>query len=75
MQRAPSSTPSSSTSCRGTGTLSLPEGMAMRLPAGQRWSADVHYINTTEQTVLVNNAFNLGLIPANEVTRWISSRA
>ena len=52
---------------------SLPEGMAMRLPAGQRWSADVHYINTTEQTVLVNNAFNLGLIPANEVTRWISS--
>jgi len=53
--------------------LSLPEGMAMRLPAGQRWSADVHYINTTDQTVLVNNAFNLGLVPASEVTRWISS--
>lgn len=53
--------------------LSLPEGMAMRLPAGQRWSADLHYINTTAQPVLVNNAFNLGLVPAEQVDRWVSS--
>jgi hypothetical protein len=58
----------------GTGsTIVLPEGMAFRFPAGQRWSADVHYINPTDQTVLVDNAFNLGLVPAGEVETWIGS--
>lgn len=54
-------------------TVVLPEGMAFRFPAGQRWSADVHYINPTDQTVLADNAFNLGLVPADEVETWIGS--
>lgn len=54
-------------------TIILPEGMAFRFPSGQLWSADVHYVNPTDQTVLVNNAFNIGLIPADEVDTWVGS--
>jgi hypothetical protein len=52
--------------------LSLPEGFAFRLAQGTQFSADVHYINTTDKTLLVNDAFNLGLIPAEEVETWLS---
>ncbi len=53
--------------------LALPDGLAMRLPAGQRYSADLHYVNTTDKRLLVNSAFNLGLVPADQVERWMSS--
>ena len=58
---------------QGTGDwLALPDGYAFRLADGTKLSADVHYINTTDKTLLVNNAFNLGLVPADEVTAWLS---
>lgn len=59
---------------KGTGNqLSLPEGVAIKLSSGQIWSADVHFINPTDTPILVNAAFNLGLIPAEEVTQWVGS--
>jgi len=59
---------------KGTGNqLNLPDGVAVKLSSGQIWSADVHFINPTDTPILVNAAFNLGLIPAEEVTRWVGS--
>jgi len=59
---------------RGDGSwLVLPDGVAMQLRHGQRWSADVHYVNPTDQAVLVNNAFNLQTVPADTVTEWAGS--
>ncbi len=49
------------------GLVDLPEGIAFRLEAGQRWQADLHYVNTSTEPVLVNNVFDLGLIPIEEV--------
>lgn len=60
----------------GTGdgsTVVLPEGMAIPFPSGQEWSADVHYVNATSQTVLLNNAWNLVTVPAADVTEWVGS--
>ncbi len=45
----------------------LPEGVAFRLEEGQRWQADLHYVNTSTEPVMVNNVFDLGLIPMEEV--------
>jgi hypothetical protein len=54
-------------------TLNLPEGAAVKLTEGQRWSADVHFINTTDRPILANVAFNLGLVPEEEVQNWVGS--
>ena len=54
-------------------TLNLPEGFAVKLPSGQRWSADVHFINPTPTPLRVNVAFNLALIPLEEVQYWVGS--
>ncbi len=53
--------------------LNLPEGVAMRLKGGQKWVLDIHYINTTEKTLLVNNGVNLAYIDEDEVESWASS--
>lgn len=53
--------------------LNMPPGMAIKLTRGQLWSADVHFINTTDKLLKVNVAFNLELIPSDEVTNWVSS--
>lgn len=45
----------------------LPDGVAFRLEEGQRWQADLHYVNTSTEPVLVNNVFDLGLVPIDEV--------
>jgi len=53
--------------------ISVPEGYAFAFPRGQRWYADLHYINTSEKPLIVNTAFNLGVVPAEEVHTWIST--
>jgi len=59
---------------RGDGSIiTMPPSMAFRLVSGQKYSADIHYINPTDQTVLINSAFNLGLVPAEDVQDWVSS--
>lgn len=61
-------------SAEGDGNrLQLPEGTAIRLPPNQKWSADVHFINTTDKLLKVNVAFNMDLVEADEVEQWISS--
>jgi len=53
--------------------LPLPEGVAIKLEEGQRWVIEAHYINPTPDILLVNTAFNFGVMPADEVQVWASS--
>lgn len=53
--------------------LDLPPGVAMKLKAGQKWVLDIHHINPTDKTLLVNNGVNIDFIPEDEVTAWAGS--
>ncbi|MFN7146451.1 MAG: hypothetical protein ACK4YP_21940, partial [Myxococcota bacterium] len=53
--------------------LNLPDGMAMKLREGQRWVLDMHFVNPTDKTLIVNGGVNLDYIPAEEVTAWASA--
>lgn len=48
----------------------LPEGIAFRMPSGQRLGIDFHFFNVFDQPVRTNAAFNLELVPADEVEAW-----
>jgi hypothetical protein len=53
--------------------LALPEGYAVKLESGTRWVIDTHFINPTDEIVLVNDTMNFGLIPPDQVTDWIAA--
>jgi hypothetical protein len=53
--------------------LNLPDGIAMKLEGGQRWVMDMHYINPTDQTLVVQNGVNIGVLPVEEVEDWAGS--
>lgn len=57
----------------GGNWLNLPDGIAMKLEEGQRWVLDMHYINTSAQTIRVNNGVNIDYIETEEVDAWASS--
>ena len=50
--------------------LDLPEGVAMKLRENQKWVLDMHYINPTGCTLLVQNGVNIGVLPADDVVHW-----
>jgi len=50
--------------------LEMPNGIAMKLKKDQKWVLDMHYINPTGCTLLVQNGINLGLLPSEEVEHW-----
>lgn len=53
--------------------LRMPEGIAVQLRSGQRWVMDMHFLNTTADTIRVNNAINIGVMPWDEVEQWAAS--
>ena len=53
--------------------LQLPEGVAITLNSGQRWLIEAHFVNPTAETLLVNVAFNVGVVPEDEVETWAAS--
>jgi len=53
--------------------LDLPDGVAMKLRNNQKWVLDMHYINPTGCTLLVQNAVNIGTVAAESVEQWASS--
>jgi hypothetical protein len=55
------------------GWINLPEGIAFKLSTGQRWVADVHYINTSPDTICVNTAFYLDVVPESEVESYAAA--
>lgn len=48
----------------------LPEGMAVKLNAGERFVIQSHHINTTDQPILVNDAVFLQTAPTDTVETW-----
>ena len=50
--------------------LNLPDGIAMKLREGQKWVLEMHYVNSTEKTLIVNNAVNLGVLPEEEIVAY-----
>lgn len=56
-----------------TGNQMLPDGMALWMPQGLRWVVQSHYINTTAQTLRVNDAVFLSYVAEEEVENWASS--
>lgn len=53
--------------------LHLPEGIGMKLRSGQRWVLDMHYVNTTDRPILVNNGVNLDFMAEDEVSQWAAA--
>lgn len=51
----------------------LPEGFAYKLSQGQRWAADVHYINLTDEPICINVAWDLDLVDADEVETFVGA--
>ena len=55
------------------GWINLPDGIAFKLSSGQRWVADVHYVNTSPDTICMNTAYYLDLIPQAEVDSYAAA--
>jgi len=55
------------------GWINLPEGVAFKLSSGQRWVADVHYVNTSPDTICMNTSYTLDLIPEAEVDSYAAA--
>ena len=53
--------------------LNFPEGIAMRLEEEKQYVIDMHYINTSDKILVVQNGANLGLMPDDEVDFYAGS--
>ena len=53
----------------------LPDGVAFHFGTGLRWVIDSHYINTTDDEICVENAFEFHTIPEEEVEQFASAYA
>ena len=51
----------------GTDWVGLPEGVGFKFGQGQRWVTDVHYVNTSPDRLCVNTAFELDLVPEEDL--------
>lgn len=56
-----------------TNEFDIPGGMAARLGEGQRVLIQSHYVNTSADAILVQDAVNVGLIPEDEVETWTAA--
>jgi len=54
----------------GEDWIDLPEGIGFKFDTGQRWVTDVHYVNTSDEKICVNTAFELELIPEEELVGY-----
>jgi hypothetical protein len=50
--------------------LSFPDGMAVQLESGQRYILQSHYLNTSQDTLHVQDAVVLTTIPEDQVQTW-----
>ena len=53
--------------------LNFPDGIAMRMEAQKKYIIDMHYINTTDKTLVVQNGANLGLVAEENVDYFAGS--
>ena len=57
----------------GHGRMHLPDGVAIALNDGQRWALQTHYVNSTDDTLLVQDAVLIDTIPAAEIVETAST--
>jgi len=50
----------------------IPDGMAYKLREGQRWVLQAHYVNTSDQRILVRDPAVLNFIEVDEVETWVA---
>lgn len=50
--------------------ITMPEGMAVKLDAGQRWVMQAHYLNTGTESIRVRDVAVLEYLPPEDVTTW-----
>jgi Copper type II ascorbate-dependent monooxygenase, C-terminal domain len=55
------------------GALELPDGMAARMSSGTRLLLQSHYVNTTADPILVQDAVNFDLIAEDDVETWAAA--
>ena len=53
-----------------TNWLEMPEGVAIQFQEGQKYVLDMHYINPTGCTMVVQNGANIGTIDLADVEQW-----
>jgi hypothetical protein len=53
--------------------LNFPDGIAMRLEEQKEYVIDMHYINTSDKILVVQNGANLGLLADEEIDHYASS--
>ncbi len=53
--------------------VEMPEGMAARLAEGQRLIFQSHYVNTSPDPILVQDAINTGFVAEDEVETWTAA--
>ncbi len=47
--------------------------MAMYLPSGQRWTLQTHYTNTSEETLYVQDAYEIEVMLVGDVREWAAA--
>ncbi|MEE2829826.1 MAG: hypothetical protein VX498_11615 [Myxococcota bacterium] len=50
--------------------IHLPDGIGFKLEQGQRWLAEAHYVNPSDERYCFNTAFDMETIPAEEVVGY-----
>jgi hypothetical protein len=55
------------------GVMELPEGMAVKIEQGERWMFQSHYLNPTDQPLLVRDLGWGSLIAEEDVEGWVGS--
>ncbi|GDX83059.1 hypothetical protein LBMAG42_48700 [Deltaproteobacteria bacterium] len=59
----------------GRASITLPEGMAVKLNQGQRWVVQSHYVNTTTDRIRERDIMNIGFTPEDSVDVWAAAFA
>lgn len=57
----------------GKDWVSLPPEFAFKFDRGQRWLADIHFVNTTDEPVRTRAVFNLHTVPQPEVEHFVNT--
>jgi hypothetical protein len=57
----------------GEPVVPLPDGAAIKVPAGKQIVVQAHYINTTGKTFTSDDSITLMLLPSNEVKQFMNS--
>ncbi len=53
--------------------VNLPRTMGFRFVTGQRWLADVHFVNTSPEPILTRAVFDLHTRPAEEIEAFVGT--